>query len=105
MWNPPASMGEQDQFLKNTTSYDGFLFSDEATRQYHLDIAAPLTIRHVTGRWYPTCQQTVLSNGPRSGLAYLSTRWDGDRYGELIAQIKNRNGLHFCGPPKGSMLD
>ena len=104
MWNPPASMGEQEQFLKNTISYDGFLFSDDATRQYHLDIAAPLTIRHVTGRWYPTCQQTVLSNGPRSGLAYLSTRWDGDRHGELIAQIKNRNGLHFCGPPKGSML-
>jgi hypothetical protein len=102
MWNPPSSMGEQDEFFKNAISYDGWLFSDEATRRFHLDLAAPLCTRHVLGRWFPSCQETALSTGPRSGIAYLATRWDNDRHGELVAELADRCDLHYYAPRKGT---
>ncbi len=102
MWSPPTLMGEQDHFFKNSISYDGWLFSDEATQRFHLDLAAPLCTRHVLGRWFPSCQETVLSNQPRSGIAYLATGWDGDRHGNLIAEIKKRCDLRFYGPERGA---
>jgi hypothetical protein len=102
MWSPPASMRALGHFLRNVISYDGHLFSDEATRRYHLDLAAPLCARHILGCWFPSCQETILFGRPRSGLAYLATGWDGDRHGDLIAEVSERCDLHFYGPSKSA---
>jgi hypothetical protein len=102
MWNPPDAMGQQDHFLKNAISYDGWLFSDEATQRFHSDLAAPLFTRHVVGRWFPSCQETQLPTRSRAGIAYLASRWDGDRQPDLIASIKDRCDLRLYGPPKNA---
>jgi phosphoglycerol transferase len=98
MWNPPAYWKDHENLIKNVVSYDGHLFADPGTKEFVRDLISPLAVRFVEGRWFPTCHATSLSHGPRSGLAYLQTGWDKERYRTILPRLEQSVELHRYGP-------
>jgi len=98
MWSPADYWIGDDGWRRNVVSYDGHLFADAATERQVGDLVAPIPVQFVRGRWLPTCQATVLADGPRADLAYLGTAWDPERHRAVIAAIAARCTLHRHGP-------
>jgi phosphoglycerol transferase len=102
MWNPAAYWGGDDSLVRNVVSYDGHLFADRTTAQFVGDLVSALPVRFVQGWWFPSCQSTELTTGPRAGLAYLKTGWDPGRHREILERIASTTDLSRYGTDASS---
>ena len=101
MVTPPAFFAQDEQFVKNILSYDGYLCSSENIDSWLRDILYLTQKHYFIAPWYTTCQfvpyRPPQIQAPR--LLYAGTNWDGARFGGLFERLDAEPYVDVYGPP------
>lgn len=100
MVSPPAYFAQDDQFVKNILSYDGYLSSSDHISSWLRDILYQTHKKHLIAPWYTTCHNVPYRRPEirKPRLLYTGTNWDGPRHRELFEQLDAEPYLDIYGP-------
>lgn len=89
MWNPPSFFEQEDRYIKNILSYDGYLSSSDHLNTWLRDLLYRTRKKHFIAPFYTSCHRIPYQppdlTDPR--LLYAGTNWDGPRYQELFREL------------------
>ena len=99
LWNPCQFMEAVPEFKPNTLTYDGFLYASESIKQWCHELTAGHPKDYLEGTLYPSSYRTTFATPRRFEFpVYVGTNWDGERHGELFAELARRKYIRAYGP-------
>jgi glycosyl transferase family 2 len=100
MVTPPVYFAQEDQFLKNILSYDGYLSSSDHISSWLRDILYHTPKKHFIAPWYTACHNVPYRRPQitKPRLLYTGTNWDGPRYRELFERLDAEPYVDIYGP-------
>ena len=100
MVSPPVYFVNDEQFIKNILSYDGYLCSSDTIAGWLRDALYLAKKKYLIAPWYITCQSIPYTppelKEPR--LFYSGSNWDGSRYAELFQELDKQPYMAIYGP-------
>jgi cob(I)alamin adenosyltransferase len=103
MWNPLFFFQNDANYVKNISSYDGYLCASEGLSRWLQDNFYNTPKKFIKQPFYPSCNAT-LYNPPRFDalrLAYVGSNWDGERFKELFLELANTGNFDAYGRTSG----
>jgi hypothetical protein len=99
MWNPCSFMEAVPEFRPNTASYDGFLYAGESIKDWCRMLIQDSPKNYVESTLYPSSYRTEFVKPKRFEFpVYVGTNWDGDRHGDIFAELGKRKYIRVYGP-------
>lgn len=99
LWNPRLFMEAVAEFTPNTLSYDGFLYASPRIKEWASELTANSSRSYCESTLYPSAHRTKFEPPQRFEYpVYVGTNWDGERHGELLADLARAHCLRTYGP-------
>lgn len=89
MWNPPSFFEQEDDFIKNILSYDGYLCASDEIKLWLEDTLYNTAKKFKIIPFYPSCLETIYEkpNLENPHLIYVGSNWDGSRFKDLFLSL------------------
>jgi hypothetical protein len=99
LWNPRQFMEMVPEFKPNTLTYDGFLYSSESIKKWCDELTAGSAKQYLESTLQPSSFRTKFKTPVRFEFpVYVGTNWDGNRHGEIFAELGRRQYIRAYGP-------
>jgi hypothetical protein len=99
LWNPCLFMEAVPEFKPNTLTYDGYLFASESIKKWCHELTSGTNKNYLESTLYPSSYRTSFVSPKRFEFpVYVGTNWDGDRHGEIFAELGRRKYIRAYGP-------
>jgi hypothetical protein len=99
LWNPRQFMEAVPEFAPNTLTYDGFLYASENIKGWCRALIAGSDKSYLESTLYPSTYRTEFLPPKRFEFpVYVGTNWDGERHGEVFAELGKRKFIRAYGP-------
>ena len=99
LWNPRQFMEQVDEFKPNTRSYDGFLYASKSIKNWAHELTSESSKSYLESTLYPSSPRTRFEVPNRFEFpVYIGTNWDGERHGEILSELGQRNCIRAYGP-------
>jgi hypothetical protein len=87
------------EFAPNILTYDGFLYASESIKDWCRALAVGSDKSYLESTLYPSTYRTEFVAPKRFEFpVYVGTNWDGERHGEIFAELGKRKFIRAYGP-------
>lgn len=98
MWNPASYYLHNTSYIKNITSYDGYLYCGEESRVFLEDLSCACRRRFVMSEFFPSYYGLEFQDIHDRFLVYIGANWDGKRHEGLLESLTKNGLLYVYGP-------